>query len=49
MSASGLVIMDYIPSNTYLAAIPLRYDRSRLKTVSVYSLWRFQIAVAEGE
>lgn len=38
MSASGLVIMDYIPSNTYLTAVPLRYDRSLLKQFGVFAV-----------
>ena len=38
MSATGLVIMDYIPANTYLTAIPLRYDRSQLKRFGVFAV-----------
>lgn len=38
MSRSGLVIMDYIPANTYFTAIPVRYDRSQLKRFGVFAV-----------
>lgn len=35
MRKSGLVIMDYIPKNTFMTAIPARYDRAKLAAFGV--------------
>lgn len=35
MRNSGLVVMDYIPKNTFMTAIPVRYDRTRLAAFGV--------------
>ncbi len=35
MRKSGLVLMDYIPGNTYMTAIPVRYDRAKLSAFGV--------------
>lgn len=32
---SGLVLMDYVPKNTFMTAIPERYDRSKLASLGV--------------
>lgn len=36
---SGLILLDYVPTNTYLAAIPVRYDRSLLSSFGVRSVF----------
>ena len=35
---SGLVIMDYVPKNTFMVAIPLNYDKNKLYAHNVYAV-----------
>ncbi len=35
MKNSGLIVMDYIPKNTFMTAIPASYDRTRLTSFGV--------------
>ena len=36
---SGLVLMDYVPTNTYLTAIPARYNRNLLSQFGIRSVF----------
>lgn len=38
MQRSGLILLDFLPTNTFMAAIPRGFDRSRLRTFQVYSV-----------
>ncbi|MBL7923756.1 MAG: S8 family serine peptidase [Bacteroidia bacterium] len=40
MAKSGLVLMDYLPKNTFMTAIPVRYDRAQLAGFGVRSVIR---------
>ena len=42
MKRSGLILMDFIPSNTFMTAIPSGYDRSLLRDFSVTSVFAQQ-------
>ena len=35
---SGLMLMDYIPNNSYVTAIPQSFDKSLLKNLNVHSV-----------
>ena len=40
ISSSGLVLMDYIPANTYVTAIPQSFDRLKLKQLNVRAVMK---------
>lgn len=42
LKSDGVILLDYIPQNTFMAAIPVRYDRNNLKNVNVRSVLRMQ-------
>ncbi|MBK7965225.1 MAG: S8 family serine peptidase [Bacteroidetes bacterium] len=39
MRSSGLVLMDYIPNNTFMTAIPVSFNRTLLKQLNVHAVF----------
>lgn len=42
--SSGIDLLEYLPKNAYLAAIPVRYDRARLKDWGVSAVYALSAA-----
>ncbi|MFN0187757.1 MAG: S8 family serine peptidase [Bacteroidia bacterium] len=40
LRASGLILMDYIPHNTFMTAIPVNFNRSLLKALKVHAVFK---------